>query len=171
MWSRIVLFSVKRIVTFEMVFNVTHLVIEGPCARVVIVNFAVRLAPTLGVRHSKILKTNNHFWNISPGYETSRLLSAQASSAIQFTQSSRSEPQSHHWVASPLCVAKVNIPILWRKFTQLNLTSKQGLYTSLFEQQTPPNEVIHESWNTHNQLKSKFKLFWTSEPGHTSCTE
>ena len=85
-----------------------------------------------------------------------------------------SEPQSHHWVATPLCVAKVNILILWRKFTQLNLTSKHGLYrlyTSLFEQQTPPNEVIHESWNTHHQLKSKYELFWTSEPGHKSCTE
>ena len=37
-----------------------HLVIEAASAGVVIVGAAVRPAPTLGVRNTKILETNNH---------------------------------------------------------------------------------------------------------------
>lgn len=62
--------------------------------------------------------------------------------------------------------SKINIPILSRKFTQLNLTSKQGIYKSLFEQQTAYNEVRY-SWikeQTWAQLFSPLdKWTWSHE--------
>ena len=68
--------------------------------------------------------------------------------------------------------SKINIPILSPKFTQLNLTSKQGIYKSLFEQQIAHNEVRY-SWiidQTWGQLFTPLgKWTWSHELLHWLC--